>query len=675
MSHALLKAARPTIEFEQHEAASMAAKWPLILELRTDNVNASADNIFAYYFLDAFPALPAGSLDIISLGGAYLAAAIVGADPIFDRAELTCDRTLSERVIRSHVLQFEAVLSLGRVFPPDSAFWNDYRRLYGEYIASIIAERAIARGSQPLSHFDFPLAERVAIGKSALSRLAISALAALTGQGETAQRLDRSLKHYLFARQLYDDLRDWKEDLSARLPSLVLSAVLTSWPAESESMDKIALARLSKRIHYEGHSTALLDAAVVQLDLAAPLAREAPHFRGEIDRFRGIVTGMRDDIAAIREKNLRRARTLREEAGLPDLETMAASDRVVERALGYLVRQWRLGFGEARHLMLFDLERTGVEDVQSGDVFQRAIVVDALHDAMALTGLDLRATTDAESDYLIEQRRTTRAGGWAYFPAFKPLPSDADDVAQVMIALLRSGRGSEVDAYCAPAVQFLFEECAHPDGSFETWLLPRESLDDEERYQRHCAENYWGTGPDPEVVANLLYALSLYDARRYAEVIERGCAYLARVQEPDGSWRSTWYHGPYYGAYVCTRALALRGAFSPALRSAERFLLDSRKADGSWGLGSEGDPLSTAFALIALSQVRTLSGNPQLGEALESGRRYLARAQEGDGSWPAVDFIRMELGRAKNNVFCVLTYRSRTIATAFAVKALACARM
>jgi squalene-hopene/tetraprenyl-beta-curcumene cyclase len=519
------------------------------------------------------------------------------------------------------------------------------------------------------------LAERVAIGKSALSRLAISSLAALTGQWETAERLDRSLRQYLFARQLFDDLRDWKADLQARLPSLVLARVLAAWPQEAESTDKRTLASLSARIHYEGHATEILDAAVAALDRAAEAGREAPPFCAEIDRFRAVVVAMRNDLSGIAEKNVRRAEALRQESrGLPDLDaTRGSASDPIRRALGYLSRQWRLGFGEARHLMVFDLERTGVDDVQSGDIFQRAIVADALLDGITASGIDLGTIVEAEADYLIRRRRKTRVGGWAYFPEFNAVPSDADDLAQVTIALLRSGRRADVETYCEPPLRLLLEECAHGDGSFETWILPRAELDDDERYQRYCAERYWGTGPDPEVVANLLYALALYDAERFAETIERGCAYLARVQACDGSWKSTWYHGPFYGAYVCTRALALNGSPSPALGAARDFLVSGQRADGSWGLAAEGDALSTAFALIALAQIRGVAPDPQIDAALALGHAYLSRAQDDDGSWPASDFIRMELGRPQNNVFLVLTYRSRTIATAFAVKALACA--
>jgi squalene-hopene/tetraprenyl-beta-curcumene cyclase len=467
------------------------------------------------------------------------------------------ESSISEKIIRTQILQFEAGQILSDIFPKDSTFWNAYRQMFAAYYNAILTEHSFVASTRKLSEYSSFLAESIAIGKSAVSRLAVFSLGAVTGQWNTVERLDRSLCQYLVARQYFDDLRDWKEDLERRLPSIVLASLLRQWP-ENEAAAESANARdLVARLHYEGHSRQVLDLALAALDRAAMDAGDAPHWRNEIARFRSVTDSMRNDIATLVNTNIKRSQRIKS-LELPALNIRSESTtRPINRALEFLMTQFRLGFGEARHVMKFDLSRTGVDNFESGDVFARAIIADCLLDATGLDPAALQPIVNDELDYLISVRRKTRVGGWAYFPDFRAVPADADDLAQVMIGLLRAGRTADIERYCTVPLSFLLTDCAKPDGSFETWIVPAVQVDDEERYERHCSDKYWGTGPDPEVVANLLYALWLYDRDKYSAVIERGCTYLERVQSDNGAWVSSWYHGPFFTVPMCARAFWL----------------------------------------------------------------------------------------------------------------------
>ena len=122
----------------------------------------------------------------------------------------------------------------------------------------------------------------------------------------------------------------------------------------------------------------------------------------------------------------------------------------------------------------------------------------------------------------------------------------------------------------------------------------------------------YGSGPDNEVIANLLYALTLYDRTRFAEIIQRGVAYLEGQQDLDGRWASRWCEGPYYGIYVCLRLLNTGWHSSPAIKSALSFLRKRQLLDGGWGVdGHKSDPLSTALALLGLDVAQERTTGPQ----------------------------------------------------------------
>jgi len=355
-----------------------------------------------------------------------------------------------------------------------------------------------------------------------------------------------------------------------------------------------------------------------------------------------------------------------------DLALPAPADKwqaVAFEALRYIVDQWHLGFGEARHIMEFaPALGLGGPQHQRGDIFQRAIVADALCDADAVLGGMTRSILDQEVAYLASRRDPGRAG-WRYFPELPELPPDADDLAQIMQAFWRAGHRRELEEHCEEPLSILFDG-SHTDGSFETWIIPALDRTEAEIRQAECARTMWGTGPDAEVVANLLYALALVDPKRFADRIDRGTSYLEAVQRSDGGWESTWYHGPFYGTYVCLRLLACARPDSDAVRRAAAMLRATQNADGGWGGEGASTALETSLALLGLAAVAKAGADlPEDGVRAARALGRLDRDGRDDGSWPADDFIRMQVGRATGGPTYVLSYGSRTLTTTYVMKA------
>lgn len=330
-----------------------------------------------------------------------------------------------------------------------------------------------------------------------------------------------------------------------------------------------------------------------------------------------------------------------------------------------LLAQWTDGFPEAVHELPFPRSQgfLGPDDVQAGNVFQRAWFLDVLCDLRGARGGGLDAEITREVEYLIAARRTTGVGGWGYFPGLRELPPDADDLAQVLLGFVRAGRADAARAYCDPPLRVLLLENAHPDGSFESWIIPT-TRDAEQELQLRWVNIAWGAGPDAEVIANLLHALRVYDARRYEVVIDRGARYLRTRQAGDGSWASTWYHGPYYGTWVALRLLTAVQPNDPAVARGLDFLRRTQHPDGGWGEGGRSDPLNTAFALLGLATAPTPDD-----AAAARALRLLVDLRTPGGMWAATPFIRMDLGRPTGRVRQTLTYGSATVTTAVVLKA------
>ncbi|MGB9022608.1 MAG: hypothetical protein WCC94_04140, partial [Candidatus Bathyarchaeia archaeon] len=316
--------------------------------------------------------------------------------------------------------------------------------------------------------------------------------------------------------------------------------------------------------------------------------------------------------------------------------------------------QERADYPEATHRLPFPRSYgfTGDQDEHCGNVFQRAIVLDALLDALQ-RGKDVdEAYVRADVRTLVDMRYGNL--GWKYIPTVPELAPDADDLALVTQVLVKS-ECREIWTLCGKAIDTV-SRSAYPDGSFETWIV--DDFDDSKemkRMSRYVREK-WGTGPDIEVVANLLYSLLLLDRARFQDWVLRGSEWVCQQQHPDGFWNTTWYSSKYWGVYMCTRLIASLIAEIGTMHRVACFLRKTMTREGGWGENSV-TPLDTALGLLTSSCLAGYSGCELHIDAIVSSVQYLLRSQNLDGSWLGTDFLRFP-------------YKSDTISTALCLKAL-----
>ena len=340
------------------------------------------------------------------------------------------------------------------------------------------------------------------------------------------------------------------------------------------------------------------------------------------------------------------------------------------KGLEHLLKEYANGFAATKHVMPFPREVFQVDkDFQEGDVFQRALILDTLLDFNPELQNQLNTIIDAEADYLFNTRRKTGIGGWAYFPDLRELPPDADDLAQVMQVLLRADYSQTAIQYFEDALNVLFNDQANADNGWESWIIPKNNQTEEQQLQTIWVNKAWGTGSDIEVVANLVYALILFDSERFAPSIERGISFLLNLHKNSYCWESTWYYGDYYGTYVSLRAICAANGPESTIEGAIAFIENSRQPDGSWAEREESSPLQTALALLALSIGKKHIDLTIDEQWLASSLSYLQQTYDENGSWPASPFIRMPMGRPMGFVHTILTYESAAITSNYVAKA------
>lgn len=336
----------------------------------------------------------------------------------------------------------------------------------------------------------------------------------------------------------------------------------------------------------------------------------------------------------------------------------AASQRAVGPGWDFLVRQADAGFPDARHEMTFPHAQgfTGRTERQGSDLFARAVIGGLLMDlAEAAPGhaAAARLLAAREADHLAAGRVEDRGGGWSYFPGLPELPPDLDSLAAAGALFARAA--TRHLASCEGPIELALSQ-RRPDGAIDTWLIAASDPPQAQAVMRRAIELCWGSTVDIDVLARFHRTLLRFDASR-VEAVAAGARLVEAAQRADGAWQGTWYAGPYHGTALCVELLTAAGAAPAAVARACDF---ARLALAEPGLS----PVSTALCLWALHVA---------GEDAAKHERAIARlaaAQSDDGSWPEEPWIEMAMGRARGRVTKILTWGSRSVASATCLRAL-----
>lgn len=274
-----------------------------------------------------------------------------------------------------------------------------------------------------------------------------------------------------------------------------------------------------------------------------------------------------------------------------------------------------------------------------------------------LLKIDSKGYLQKEIEYILGRRNHDSIGGWSYFPTVKEIAADIDDLGQIMQFFIKTGKEDLIHNHCLNAIRIAIEDRVNTEGGIETWIIPNYNLSELQKKQDYFNRSKWGKGPDVEVVANFAYALQLFSPLEYSEVIKNAVEYIASNQEDDGTWKSRWYFGSFYGTFICLRLFDTVKEDGCRVKEKTLDLLQkSQNLNGSYG--KEGEYiLSTVFAIFCMN----ILDFPDINYLKQNAKEFLLANQMEDGGWIAEHFIKPKLQEP---------YGSRTLTTAYVLKAL-----
>lgn len=607
------------IASSQEPLAGLQPRWPRDVELGIA-AQGSIYHGYPYLFLGAFPSLASTPerVEPLALACRLLADSLFVADDIMD--EDPTDRERTANILRLQAMQFEAYRLLHGLFPPQTPFWSRLQTYLAVYAKACLTEKHFAAPGTGWTDLSQGAAIAIARGKSSLANLAVAGLAELAEDEGPFEPLTGSVGRYYVARQLVDDLTDWRDDLRRGVPSLLLARVAAlEFSGDSKEELTRQIDRTTRAIYFGGHGREALELALQVLAAARREAAPYPDLPWQrlLNKLDGHCKGLLQDLDRLTGADRRSGRRTFE-LRVPPAES--PWEEMAWKALGEVLERWRPVRSEtSAKADEDDGPDDGVQEVRwrraapGGDLMARTLVAQALVDANEALGGQLEELLQDEIEYLL--RRNSEVGGWGLSAVFPGLPGDANHLAHAMRILLLTGHREEVRKCCeAPLRTLLREGERRDDGALPIWV------------RTDGKEPPPGGRPDPAVMAHLLHALWLYDSARFANPLEAGVRWLETRQQPEGSWTSPACHGPLQPTTTVLAMMAAVDPASPSVAAAAEFVRTSQRPDGGWGSDPESsDPTSTALAVLGLAHAQRHAGEDEDVERARRGRELLRR--------------------------------------------------
>jgi hypothetical protein len=571
------------------------------------------------------------------------------------------DKTLDEQIVPEDFLLYSKIYSdryfirlLATVVNHNDIFWQYYERYYYEYVNAVMAERK--NHFSVLNNYEFHEFIKIAKGKPALAKIIPAAISSLDNSFETISAYEMAMDELSIALQLFDDLKDWKEDLRKGRYSWLLTRIITEHNLPQSTSEK-EVSQILFKGEYDIQQLHLanqyFENSIIKSPGTSSWVRYVRYFSMRANK-------LLVDLLELRGESVESCDYYyRNNSDCPEVSQVAA-DKILQNSIEFLIGEQRRGFPELKHWML-DGENPEAIRLFSGDLFQRALQLNLVLEAYdeAADKYNLKMFVENEVAYICTSKSKHYDCGWTYIDDLKDNCPDLDTFAEVL-RINSKVNDSKLDLETAKTLHKVFDVNKDRD-YFSTWIIRDTELD-----YNNIAKRF-GFSTETDVSANFISSLDALDKKTYSSIIKNHANYLYSLQNEAGYWDSSWYVGHYYCGYVLSR-LFDSVADKEVIDKCANYIVTTQHKNGAWGYRL-GNPLESSFAILTLLNISSCSYNSKVSLALERGIAYLLQTVTAAGYWYGSEFIKMGIGKeGASNQFA--RYRSATLTTAFCFNAL-----
>ena len=525
----------------------------------------------------------------------------------------------------------ESLRQMHGVLGSESTYWSYFDKYHSQFVEAILQEKyREADRTLPYSDETF---RTIATGKAAMAKCAVAALGVLGAREAAIGPLAESLDAYHIAYQRYDDVVDWKADLSAGARTQLLDAIegaLT--PQERALAPDDRIRPMARALHYKGIADGYLSEAIRWCERASWLAAKegCRTWVGNVQRLQTVISALQGDLRTLTQEEL---------LAVDEAEHGPSEHPLVVRRSG------DVGVGAIGAAITAGTDYLAAAQRSDGTW------ADFLHGGTrsvdwttAYVGMHLKEVDGGliclESAARALCARQHSEGGWGWNLERTPVDADSTSCALVFLegwpGVDREARGR--------ALRRLGGFFDATGGGYATYA-------DDSDLRAFLGANHPRTATvqgwcSAQVCVTALATKGQLGYQGHEEVrreeVEVALDFLRGHQSEDGYWNAYWWDGAFYSTFHCVNVLSHLGAPADAARvgRALRWLRLSQAEDGSWGQELAGGSrcFSTALAVSALL-LRVQDDDHR--RAAQRGLSWIVRHQFSDGSWPTGRILRI----------------------------------
>lgn len=606
--------------------------------------------LYPYLFKDSFDIFDEGTLIDLSVLSVLCLDSCLYDDKILDEQEQVTPL--------DHHLHNLRNIEIGRLLQKYSydseCFWKYYYKYYEEYVKATTLERNFYFGK--INDYDWDNFFLIAKGKQAMCKIVPAMLCVLVNDFTMLKDYESAIDRCSVAMQLYDDLRDWKDDFKSKHISYLLNKIIIGGNFSlNTDLSEISGYLFDKKIDTEVLYTSnrLLDEALVFSRY--PLS---PVFIRYIRFTQNFVNKLMMDMMKIRGQHFISYEYLYQN---PNGAKVTLEKKILNETFRFIQKQYEKGLLELKEWMICqNPDQQKKDEILSGDIFMRAQILNLLLDVSEIDEDAIKCILEMETKSFMEQQSKIYKYGWVYVDGLYGNCPDLDTFSEILRISLNSRNTNTILKEKVLQILSVIMNLNSEQKHFSTWII-----DEDEPNYEFIEQNLTMMG-DLEVTANFIKALISVNQEEYKEVINDCLMWIIDKQNNEGYWLSTWYIGNYYCGYVLS-SLAKEGVFSIAFERYLNYVYKTQNPNGSWGDGS-GNPLETSYVLMSILAYEDLTlGN--IKEVINRGAKYLLLTRMDEGYWLACEFIKM--GEGKTDISKQhLRYKSVTLTTVYCFTAL-----
>lgn len=615
---------------------------------------------YPYLFKDEFNGLGNDCLNKIAQSGIFCLENLLYIDRMIDnQSEFSINNIFQKNFLMNYATKI-----LSTYFTYSSEFWIYFERYYQEYILAVTTE--VKNHFNRLSTFEYNEFSMIARGKSALAKYPPTALAFLSDRKDRIPDFEKSLDIFAEAFQLYDDLRDWKEDFELKHFTWILTKVFSendlTIDSEKEEVSKVffggkydiwILHRINK----------LCERAMLCKVHSRSWIRYIRYFQAKANK-------LMFDLYSLRKEKITNSIFYYDENDNTRDNIVLSQvniENVIKNSLKCLFEQQKNNYAELTHWMMY-LKDTSEkkEECIEGNIFWRSFTLNLLYELNDFGYKVPEGLINEDIQYLINKKSIYHTYGWSYCNYVKELPPDLDTLSEMTRLsaryedeVLKNGVRESI----SKAIDFINNE----DGSFGTYIIDKYDDSDSKAKALKAVLEVYGTDASPEVNANFMYALLTLDLDNYRQIIEKGLHWLMNQQTEEGYWNSSYYLGNYYCGYILAKINKSLRTINDFMDKNIRYILTSQNLNGSWG-SSCGNPLDTAFAISSIIDYN--DDKAESNRAVRGGMKYLLTTMDENYYWTGCEFLAFGKGRYDSG-HQMMRYRSSILTSMICIYALA----